>query len=164
MIRRSFQLSLVTIIGLLINSCSSSRNSPALEVVSGDPKNPAVEAWIEYPGPDARWSGPSGFFVHVNLSASNEAAQITWTSEAQLFADSGRPVPREVAQEAIDSLADAMDAKPVPEPDTCSSMVRVRIVRVDQSIQEKKGCRSPIGWQRIASEVVSDLLTARTAD
>lgn len=149
----------------LLTACSSAnRSSPALEVVSGQPKNPVVEAWIEYPGPPSRWAGPSSLLIHIDVHPNGDTAKITWTSEAQLFSDAGKPIPRETVQDALDDLSEALHASAIPLPETCVNPVRVRLIRSDQSVQERRGCRSPIGWPRIASEVVSDLLTARMGE
>ena len=42
----------------------------------------------------------------------------------------------------------------------CLYPVRARLIRADGSVVEKQGCRSQLGWTRVASETVSLLISA----
>ncbi|OFZ83138.1 MAG: hypothetical protein A2583_12945 [Bdellovibrionales bacterium RIFOXYD1_FULL_53_11] len=134
---------------------------------------PYVEAFIEFAGPQARWSGPAAVTVHV-VARDGAAAQINVVPP--MFKDqldiknpelaksrslaSTRQMPGiDAAREQLAGLFMAMNGM---EKDFtgCAFPVRVRLIKADGSVFEKHGCRSHASWTAAASATVNNLLTA----
>lgn len=147
---------------------------------------PYVEAYVEYPGPQQKWAGPSSFTLHV-AAKDDGAAIITMTPE-MLTGDAPEQTGPSVTQRvpAASGLSNTIAAHPqiraanmtgiqarehlahlvVALQGTqapfrgCMSPVRVRMVRADGAILERQGCRSELGWSRAVSEMVSTFIEA----
>jgi hypothetical protein len=147
---------------------------------------PFVEAYIEYPGPQTKWAGPSSFILHVTAKDAG-AAQITMTPDlptgdkpaapshdattsshrapaaSALSAAAGarttRKMTSEEARNQLAFLGNALQGAQAPFRG-CMSPVRVRMIRADGGIFERQGCRSELGWSRAVSEAVSTFVDA----
>jgi hypothetical protein len=171
--------------------CLSMQSQSTLDAANGagGSNQPFVEAYIEYPGPQAKWSGPASFILHVTAKDAGPA-QITTTPELAT-ADKPAALPTapsdhsedEVSQRApaasglahmvtpfrnmssdearsqLAYLANSLQGAQAPFRG-CMSPVRVRLVRANGSLLERLGCRSELGWSRAVSESVSTFVDA----
>lgn len=147
---------------------------------------PYVEAYIEYPGPQAKWAGPMSYILHVSAKDSG-AAQITTTPQlltdepkaehesheapsvsqrapaasavSQAIAPAIHHMSSEDARAQLAHLVSALQGVQAPFRG-CMTPVRVRLVRADGGIFERQGCRSELGWSRTVSETVSAFVEA----
>ncbi|HAR42223.1 MAG TPA: hypothetical protein DCS07_06280 [Bdellovibrionales bacterium] len=168
---------------LLQSSCMSARNHPALESAQnavngrGEPAMTGVrsseifaEAYIEYPGPHARWVGPASFVLHVSTKDPHWAlihVAPAWfnTSDEEGSPDfskvNKKGLSSDYARERIRYLAGAMQQNNEAAFKGCLYPVRVRLIRDDGTFIEKTGCRTEAGWPKIASETTEYFLTAK---
>ncbi len=132
---------------------------------------PFVEARIEYPGPGEKWAGPTSFMVSIQAKDAGQAqiaiTPAIFTPAGEAPTTTGR-APASPVQKGLSStsaralIAHLGTAVQVPTVafQGCLSPVRVRLVRADKSVVEKQGCRSDTGWPRVASDTVSQVITA----
>jgi len=172
---------------LALSACMSARNHPALDAaqnaVNGksDSGLPGVrsseaftEAYIEYPGPHAKWAGPASFVIHISTKNphwalinvapawfnTSEEEQAGLTSETANKVNT-KGLSSDYARERIRYLAGAMQQGPEPTFKGCLYPVRVRLIREDGTFIEKTNCRSEVGWPKVASEAAEYFLTAK---
>jgi hypothetical protein len=143
----------------------------ALQNAVGEGK-PVVEAFFEYPGPQERWAGPNSLVVHV---VARDGADPTITTSPNVFQpeagviDFSAPMPAKrsglttsIVRERLAIVGTALN-QPAGAHDEpiggCLSPIRARIIRIDGSVTEKRGCRSQTGWAFQASDAAMDLLT-----
>lgn len=149
--------------------CLSAQNQANLgDGTPTDATGPFVEVFIEYPGPQEKWAGPSSFLLHVSAKEPGEA-RIAVTPDLRTDdeptlktrepAASKKPMPAEVAREQIAQLANVLQSAGAPFRG-CLYPVRARFVRTDGSLIEKQGCRSEIGWSRSVSDATNFFLTS----
>jgi hypothetical protein len=162
-------LSIAAFAGVLasgLSGCLSMQSQSTIDGITGS-NQPFTEAYIEYPGPQRKWSGPSSFILHVQAKDAGNA-QISVTPN--LFDDrdgstSGRlpasahGVPGEVARTRLAQLYTALQGQN-QNFRGCMYPVRVRMIRADGALMEKVGCRSAMGWSHTASEAVDYFITA----
>ncbi|MGK5083378.1 hypothetical protein WDW37_08725 [Bdellovibrionota bacterium FG-1] len=161
-------------------ACLSTQTQTSLDGTVAN--SPYVEAYIEYPGPHDKWSGPATFLLHVQAK-DNGPAQISitpaWAKAEPVPGDvtvstrvpaSGlnvsaqkptmaSPMPSEAAREMLSHMSNALSGATTPFKG-CMSPVRVRLVRADGALTEKQGCRSDSGWARAISESANVFITA----
>ena len=169
--------------------CLSMQSQTSLDTVNTSAVNaaqPFVEGYVEYPGPQAKWSGPASFIVHVTAKDAGDALITTIPALLSEVSSPGPlpspPTPPELSQrtpaasilsqsavfkkmtsmearEQLTRLASALQGAQAPFKG-CLSPVRVRLVKADGVIVEKQGCRSELGWSRAVSEAVSSFVDA----
>ena len=162
--------------------CLSTQTQSSLD--GSQPASPFVEAYVEYPGPQDKWSGPASFVLHVTAKDKGFVQIVTapaWASEeakavpipapkavevhgrvpASVLSKTAnqRQMGAEEARELIAQLHTAIQGAGAPFKG-CMSPVRVRLVRADGGLVEKQGCRSEIGWARAVSETVNVFVSA----
>jgi hypothetical protein len=161
--------------------CLSMQSQSTLDGAGNNVNNsnsPFVEAYVEYPGPQAKWAGPASFILHVSAKDAGLAA-ITTTPELLVAKPGSEPgaepvevlhrapasqpgsasqpnkkMTSEEARSQLAHLANALQGAQAPFRG-CMSPLRVRLVRADGGIFERQGCRSELGWSRAVSETVS---------
>ncbi|MEK6580270.1 MAG: hypothetical protein AABZ55_13680 [Bdellovibrionota bacterium] len=154
-------------LSVVLSGCMSMQSQTTLEAIQVAGGNqPYVEAYIEYPGPNAKWAGPASFILHITAK-DTAAAQVAMTPN-WLFPMSNpkdralaseRTISGEVAREHMARLVTAIQAGDT-EFSGCLYPIRVRLIRADGAIVEKHGCRGPVGWAKASSEVVDQFITA----
>jgi hypothetical protein len=153
--------------------CLSIQNQTSLGGATDSSTLPYTEAYIEYPGPQEKWSGPSSFLLHV-VAKDAGPVQIVMTPvfTKEPAKEVGPQAPTSVtrapasapaaalamttaeAREHLSTLASALQG-PASVFKGCMSPVRVRLVRTDGALVEKQGCRSDLGWSRTVSNTVA---------
>ncbi len=152
----------------------------ALEEMQGN-ASPVVEAYIQYPGPDARWAGPVLWSVHVSArDASSLRFEVAPAlPRAQVLPELSNRVPAsalgmtqskdgaaaaaavvlglEDVRDRLKHLAAAVSASE-EEDSACQSVVKVRLTRADGSVVEKQGCRGSSVWTQVASELAAEFM------
>lgn len=162
--------------------CLSTQTQTSLD--GSQPASPFVEAYIEYPGPQEKWSGPASFILHVTAKDNGFVQIVTtpaWASEDNKAVPAPAHEPVEVhgrvpasalsktatkrqmaseeARELLSHLHTAIQGGGATFKG-CMSPVRVRLVRADGGLVEKQGCRSEIGWARAVSETFNVFVSA----
>ncbi|OFZ55689.1 MAG: hypothetical protein A2428_13410 [Bdellovibrionales bacterium RIFOXYC1_FULL_54_43] len=66
----------------------------------------------------------------------------------------------ETARGQLQLLSEAIQSETEHKFSGCLNPVRARLIRADGSLIEKTGCRSDLGWPRVASESVHYFMTA----
>lgn len=146
-------------------SCFGSNNDTANTNSSLDDSGlPFTDAYIEYLGPHGKWAGPQTFSVHVNTKGPENAKVNISTS---IFKDESpsdkslqsvsHGITVEVAREQIARLSSAMQEQDSPVRG-CLLPVRVRLIREDGVLMTRQGCRGQLGWPKVASEIVNQLV------
>jgi hypothetical protein len=165
MIRTRWSAIRFFLVCLSVAGCSSIKSGSVLEALKGigsTKKSPITEAFIEYAGPHSQWAGPGSLLVYVDLKDS-VATRVQVTPPVQVQdANSQKPAEPEVfkteeVRKALDQLSDAIE-EDESEFSGCLLPIRVRLVRADQSVFERDGCRSDSGWPGVASRLVSKLV------
>lgn len=169
--------------------CLSMQSQSTLDGASSNSatsNQPFVEAYVEYPGPQAKWAGPASFILHVTAKDAG-LAQITMTPELRVVesredsiqdgttsqrapaaspSEPGTSVFRNMtsdeARAQLAYMANALQGAQAPFKG-CMSPVRIRMIRTNGAIFEKQGCRSELGWSRAVSESVSAFVEASTS-
>jgi hypothetical protein len=157
-----------------LSSCLSMQNQTTLDQIQGEAgKQPFVEAYVEFIGPQAKWAGPATLTVHVNARGDGKTlAKID--VNPMLFKKrqhSGPPEVRnrvlasshaisaESARDSLGVLASVIQSSD-PEFQGCLYPLRVRMIRADGSLLEKQGCRATVGWPRLVSKKVDEWIAA----
>jgi hypothetical protein len=153
---------------LLAPACVSTNNDDLTSPVAPSDHSgaPFTEAYIEYPGPNDKWSGPQNFVVHIQTRGTT-SAQITIVPKQQNAPTQGgtqagtdtdaQIVPIEMVRDQLARLSAAIQEKENTfRP--CLYPVRVNLIRSDGALVERQGCRGNEGWPRVASEVVNHLM------
>ena len=155
---------------VLLTGCSSMNDHPIQEMT---PSNaPFVEAQLEYSGPDARWGGPAT--INFYMSAAGDTVKAVMRPELidlnkkQELAPGSRHLAALNGYKVEDARKDLLElAQHVLESESpykgCMYPVKVKIVRSDGAVLEKKGCRSESGWTRSASQWMSKVMNAYTS-
>lgn len=172
----------------ILAGCMSAQNHPALEEIekqkgaaAASIPSPFVEGFVAYGSPELRWVGPQEFMVHLEAKDSQavhlafnhpafemgERAPASQTEGAVATPDGGKntkntkfTLSAEVAREQLQALALAVE-KEESEFQGCLYPIRVRLIRADNSVVEKQGCRGQKGWPKVVSKMVSDWLNFR---
>ena len=155
-------------VSFLVASCTSLQNHPALEALQGiKPQSPFVEGSFEFGGPNRKWAGPVSFVLTVNARDPG-LAKVRTQPEVRAWSPTEDPqilnrvpaaaVPR-TQLSADDARAGLSEIGSQMTSDSrtfggCLYPVRARLVRLDGSILEKQGCRSPAGWPNSVSRAV----------
>lgn len=149
--------------------CVNMQNQPALEALQGSLGQAYVEAYVQYAGPQEKWSGPSQLIVHVMAKEAGNAQISVTPASFQEAPEPEKPsdttvqqrtlasthgVTSEQAREQLAHLATEMQGAD-DKFYGCLYPVRVRLVRVDGALLEKQGCRGQGGWTKAASEATS---------
>jgi hypothetical protein len=169
-------VALILLTGLLLTfaaSCVGMHGQSTLDAIQGSiaENKPIVEAFVEYPGPQERWAGPSSLVVHITA---RDGVEPTVTLTPGVFqAESGvsdfsTPVRKsglttQVVRERLALVATALTQAGLSTDEKqggCLSPVRARLIKSDGSIIEKRGCRSQTGWAFQASDAATDLIAA----
>jgi hypothetical protein len=163
------KLTALAIAALAGMGCLSMQSQTTLDAIhSAMSIQPYVEGYVEYAGPNSKWSGPASFILHVSAK---EAGYARISATPPIFGEMAPPptmggrvpasqgYPMELAREHLAHLATAIQGAD-PGFRGCLSPVRIRLVRADGSLLEKQGCRGQSGWARVASETVSHFVTA----
>ena len=145
------------------SGCLSMESQGTLDAISGNLQQPFVEAFIEYPGPASKYSGPSNFILHVVAKDAGNA-QVAVSPALFNKSDHKRGLAStattgEATRTRLSQLASALGAGD-PTFHGCLYPVRVRLIRADQSLLEKVACRNSTGWSRAASEAVDYFISA----
>jgi hypothetical protein len=169
------RIAIVVVTGIALTlaaaSCVGNHGQSTLDAISGSiqdktPK-PIVEAYVEYPGPQERWSGPSTLAVHITARDGADPSVSVSPNIFQL--DGAIPTPpkrsaltTQIVRERLALVATALSVNTgkMDEPGGCLYPMRARLIRSDGSLIEKRGCRSPIGWAFQASDAATDLVAA----
>ncbi len=154
---------------LSASGCLSMQSQTTIDGNETATNVPYVEAFVEYAGPQEKWAGPASFTLHV---IAKDAGGATVTVQPALFTElppagmaaqgrtpASQGLPGELAREHLAHLATSLQGADQAFRG-CLSPVRVRLIRADGSLLEKRGCRSQSGWNRVASEAVSNFITA----
>lgn len=150
------------------SGCLSMQSQTSLDNAATSTQ-PYVEGYVEYPGPPAKWAGPTSFILHV---VAKDAGPAQISVAPALFTPPGRDgttmgrlpasikgLSGEAAREQLGHLATSLQGASTNFRG-CLSPVRVRLVRADGALLEKQGCRSQSGWGRAASDTVNQFITA----
>jgi hypothetical protein len=159
--RQLFFLGLMFSISACFNTNSDvvSPDRPAEEEAA-----PFTEAYITYPGPNEKWTGPKTSVIHLVTRGTKEA-QIS-VVPSPLRANTEDPKqpgatlhgpPVETVREDLARLHAAMQEKERVFHG-CLSPIRVTLIRGDGILIERQGCRGQLGWPRVASEIVNHLI------
>ncbi len=166
------RLMVLTLTAAALSGCAGSQST--LDAITGalegqQALQPSyVEAYIEFAGPDEKWAGPSAMLVHV--VARDEQAEISVTPaigefektpgpvvvQRSLASKQSRTLSSEKVRMQLDYLAAAAEAPQQAVPG-CLSPVKVRLVRADGTVFERRGCRQNV-WSHVASRIVSEYL------
>lgn len=160
----------------LSTSCSQLKapQKPDLRSAAAGPggmNDPAVvEAYLEYVGPPEKWAGPKPFSIHVDASREGPI-QIKLTSafEApELRSWSSRTggefhVPGVTETRALLAELARLSAQKGETFQACVNPVRVRLIRADQSVVERLGCRGQGDWAAQVSQLTSLFMEASLA-
>ena len=130
-----------------------------------------VEAYLEYIGPPERWAGPKPFVIHVDAThVSGIQVKITSAFEDSEMrgwaAKSGGSLRIPTTAEArnqLTELAVVSSSQVVPAFQACVNPIRVRLIRADQSVVEKLGCRGQGEWAAKVSNLTSHFVEASLA-
>ena len=145
------------------SGCLSMESQGTLDAISGNLQQPFVEAFIEYPGPASKYSGPSNFILHIvakdagNAQIAVSPALFNKTERKRSLASAA--ATGEATRTRLSQLASALGAGDQIFHG-CLYPVRVRLIRADQSLLEKVACRNATGWSRAASEAVDYFISA----
>ena len=161
-------LFVVAVLGGVGVGCTGMAGHSTLDAISEQAGHqPYVEAFIEYAGPAEKWGGPVSLVLHVS-AREGAAPEVTSTPPLHIVKGGGPTVEKnrvpasvkmtnEAAREQLGLLAMALGTGK-QEFRGCMYPVKVRLIKADNSIVEKYGCRGQSGWARAASEVVSNFL------
>ncbi len=148
---------------ILLTGCVGAQQNSTLEAIQSafQPAAGFTSMSIEYPGPDQKWAGPPSFAMEVDAKGETTSIKI---SPPELDPSSSTTIslhPKE-AREYFKYLAGKLESAPAAESTAkagCASTVRVRLVRSDGSVMEKRACRSAEGWPHVASTAVDFFLS-----
>jgi len=160
-------------LGLSLAGCLSIHQQSTIDEMQGhlmadDAFYPFVEAAIEYTGPQARWAGPVSFMIKIEAYDAGPARiavtpnlfrDVLENPEILGRAPASRGIPGERARTRFGEIAAALQGAPQSFRG-CLSPVKIRLVRADGALLEKKGCRGHTGWPRVVSEAVNDFVSA----
>jgi len=172
------------------------QNSPAVDALksaadaSSGSQSPFVEATVEYPGPAARWGGPSAFLLSLNAREAGDAqirvlpqlwgveaaqppvapnggglGQTASSSAGRAPASQNLGIPADFVRERVAHLAGTIQAAGAADSTAASGClypVRLRLVRADGAVVERQGCRGVGAWTGAVSAFTSEFLTALT--
>ena len=162
----------ILVLALVLGACGSLHNQPALEALQGlKPQSPFVEGYFEFGGPSRKWAGPVSFVLTVNTRDPG-AARVRTQPEIRAWSPTEDPQilnrgpaaasPRtQVSSDDARAQLAELGSQFVSDTRTfggCLYPVRARLVRLDGSILEKQGCRSPSGWPNSVSRAFSVFL------
>ncbi|MBU6375713.1 MAG: hypothetical protein KGQ59_06940 [Bdellovibrionales bacterium] len=165
----------------------SSTLNHVVEAIEGIQVNtsPVVEAFIQYPGPDAKWAGPVLWTIHVaafegvepTFEVSPALPKMRSTTAPELVGRvpasalgmaQGRTIPvvttesrvwnHQQIRERLQNLSELMLSS-ADEKEACASSVKVRMTRADGSVIEKQACRGSQQWTQTASELAAEFMT-----
>jgi hypothetical protein len=191
MIRPNFMFSCVALLALSLSAgCVSgggSSLSTVVDAIEGVKENtsPYVDAYIQFLGPDARWTGPVLWSVHVSARESQlpdfevtpalpkirspGAPELSNRIPASaLGIAGGKSIPAGAVDRKLLSLEQVRDrlrhlggamAASDDESSSCISAVKVRMTRADGSVVEKQACRGSAVWTQVASELAAEFMT-----
>jgi hypothetical protein len=166
----------IALLALAFSSCMSIQNGGTLDQLANAIASPIVEAYVEYPGPHAKWAGPASFVMHVDARGTG-IAKLTVVPSLVLPAHhtEGRVANRvlasvkdetqeqglsaEAARQHLGNLASTL-GQPESTFKGCLAPVRVRLIRANGALIERQGCRGQSGWTKAASETVNRFVTA----
>ncbi len=168
-------LLLASAVILSFGGCVNIQNHPAVEALQGALGQLYVETYIQYAGPQEKWSGPGQLIVHVNArEAGNAQISVTppsfqapaepdkpaepGTTVQQRTLASAKALTSEQARDQLAHLATEMQGADTPFYG-CLYPVRVRLVRADGALLEKQGCRGQGGWTKAASDTTAFFLS-----
>jgi hypothetical protein len=147
-----------------ITGCMTGEDKVTLDGIAGSSTQPYVEAFIEYRGPQERWSGPTAWTLQV-VAKDNGPPEITvplaWRQEENSTArkPAAQTVTAEEARVKIGALAATIN-----EPDTgfsgCMYPIHARLIRADGKVLDKQGCRGQSHWDQAASGLVDYFMAA----
>ena len=167
---------------VILSGCLGMQSQSTLDAIQeGMSAQPVTEAYIEYPGPQSKWAGPTNFILHV--SAKDTLARISVTpalfdeaaagislkgrAPASMTegAKPGQKVDHRVEMtggQARDQLAHLAASLTGGAENFrgCLSPLRVRMIHADGAVTEKQGCRGQTGWSKAASESVNTFISA----
>ncbi|OFZ22112.1 MAG: hypothetical protein A2X94_08785 [Bdellovibrionales bacterium GWB1_55_8] len=138
--------------------CGGIQNHPALEALQGNAKVDSqafVEIYIEYPGPQEKWAGPTSFILHVLANAPGNAhISVTpgWfegpavkKTQPELAIRKPASLLSEMAPAAV-LAPTAEQAKPQGLPsDIARDRMRYLANAIESGLEEPfRGCRSPV--------------------
>lgn len=118
---------------------------------------PYTEVLIEYPGPSQKWAGPPSVYGHLTSQAGKPAKLVMshLGAEQSELTSAFKP---ETAKEQIEHLRYSAQNEVTPSA-SCSSPVKVRLVRADGAVISKNACRGQVGWPRVASEITANWMS-----
>ncbi len=142
----------------LLSSCSKSNRMVQDPAIWRDTAQ-FTEVLIEYPGPEESWGGPQDFVFHI-VAKEGESAQFA-TKPAQFLktTKSGNTFPMkgiaiQATRQDLEKLNRALKENE-PEFKGCLTPIRIKLMREDGVVIERQSCRGPVGWPKVASEIVS---------
>ena len=137
---------------LLLTSCFGSSKSTVLDGDGSDDANPLyTEVFLDYGGPHAKWAGPKDLVIHLTARNGKEGVlSVTHPNFKSSHVQS--QIPIEQAREQLMRLHQQLTQEEVPIV-SCSSPMRIRLVRSDGALIARMGCRGEGGWERLASEM-----------
>ena len=186
MIRKAESLLIILVLSLM--SCSRSKKEVKWTEYYQVKGIPVVEGVFEFSSPQARWSGPQPFFVHVtaednrastvavyprvfrrnliqtpdrspNIKKVDRATASTQMKALDRAKDADEDQVKHSIRVKLAELADLIQ-EGTEHFRACLYPLKVRLVRADGVILERQGCRNQDHWARMSSLAVSDFLTA----
>lgn len=148
---------------LVFSGCFGSGKDTAGDSM-GDNSIPFSDAYIEYPGPNARWSGPQSFILHSVTRGSGKT---------KVYVSSGIAPGKNPKASGVKAVSESLSVEAAREELArfyaslqsreeiyrgCLSPIRIKLIRADGVLIERQGCRGQTGWPRVASEVVNHLI------
>lgn len=152
------------------SGCGGIQNHPAIEALQGNAKVDSqafVEAYIEYPGPQEKWAGPTSFIMHIHAGGPG-SAQISVTPS--WFAGKAKNIQPSLAPAHVRKPASLMAelTQIRPEPSASPAVVgssmelpadiardRLRYLAnaIESGVEEPfRGCLSPVRMRIIRAD------------
>lgn len=147
-------------LALAATGCMTGQDKATLDAISGASQPTYVEAFVEYPGPAAKWAGPPSFVMHV-LAKEGEKPEVTvppgWLANWGTMSDARRPASQlltgEEARAKIGELASAISDGGT-DYHGCLYPIHVRLIRADGKVVDQQGCRGQSRWASAASDAL----------
>lgn len=148
------------------SGCGGIQNHPAIEALQGNPKIDSqafVEAYIEYPGPQEKWAGPTSFILHIHAGGPGDA-QISVTPS--WFAGKIKKArPAELAQDRKPAslMSELTQVRPVQtaaedapkgiSSDVARDRLRYLANAIESGVEEPfRGCLAPVRMRIIRAD------------
>lgn len=160
---------LVITLASTVSGCFGISSAPSGSTANSEKAlKPVAEALIEYTGPQPQWVGPQSLSIRISTlsaSAASSSGEVTMTPPF-VASHSGKAT---LALELTRDLLNRLNASLVVQDSEtrkeelytgCLLPVRVKLTHTDGTLTERVGCRSQLGWPKVASEIAEQALGA----